>query len=180
VWEHAWEGRRRLHGWEANLANVVRLCEPKDAPDLIHGHTALDVDDGAVEGSTHILKVTKNEGLVHIKATSNDVLAILKLQQHADNSRTAQAQLRYLAGAAFGPAQDALAQMTLKLSLHCVLGAVVRLNETTPGCLAPLLVRPACKTLLPCSPIDAASYVQTFSAIASWLLHARQHIPCLD
>jgi hypothetical protein len=69
------------------------------------------------------------------------------LQQHADNSRTAQAQLRYLAGAAFGPAQDALAQMTLKLSLHCVLGAVVRLNETS--------------TRLPCATVSAPSLQDT-------------------
>jgi tyrosine-protein phosphatase YwqE len=58
---------------------------------LVHCHTALDVNDGAVEGSTHILKVTEDEGLVHIKATSNDVLAVLQQQ---DSTHTTAGQHR--------------------------------------------------------------------------------------
>lgn len=37
----------------------------------------LNLDDVAVECSTNILKVTENEGLVDVKAASDDILAVL-------------------------------------------------------------------------------------------------------
>jgi len=86
VWEHTGEGGRRLHCWEANLADVVALSEAKDAPDLVHGHAALNVNDGAVEGPANVLKVAEDEGLVHVKPTGNDVLAVLSMQNSSGSS----------------------------------------------------------------------------------------------
>jgi hypothetical protein len=38
----------------------------------------LDVDNGAVEGAAHVFKVCEDEGLVDVKTTGNNVLAILQ------------------------------------------------------------------------------------------------------
>jgi hypothetical protein len=83
VWEHAGKRRRRLYRREADLADVIALSEAKDAPDLVHADTALDVDDGAVEWAPYVLKVTEDEGLVDVKTTGNDVLAVLQQRSAA-------------------------------------------------------------------------------------------------
>lgn len=94
VWEHTGEGGRRLHCGEADLPDVVGLAEPKDASDLVHAHAALDVDDGAVEGPANILKVGEDEGLVDVKTTRDDVLAVLQpgSQRGSHAGRGAQTQ----------------------------------------------------------------------------------------
>mmetsp|Transcript_19259 Transcript_19259/g.33229 ORF Transcript_19259/g.33229 Transcript_19259/m.33229 type:complete len:233 (-) Transcript_19259:454-1152(-) len=71
---------RGLHCGERNLPNVVLHAQAEDASHLVHAHTSLNLDNVAVEGAAHKLKVREDKGLRYIKPASDDVLGVLSCQ----------------------------------------------------------------------------------------------------
>ena len=69
-----------MNGGKHNFTNVGAVREAKDPLDLVKSDVLHDVNHIFVELSSHLLKIGKYVGLVHVKSQGDDVFGVLEGQ----------------------------------------------------------------------------------------------------